>query len=93
MVLIDGYFIFYNICNFIEFLVKINGCIFVFKFILFFQRYIFWFQLKLQGQSGDFIWFSFRDFKIGEIVDQFLQGEEVDVICELVLVCNNIDDS
>lgn len=47
------------------------------------QRHLFWLQSKSQSPSGDPSYFSPRDLKIGEAVNDLLQGEEVD-ITELV---------
>ncbi|KAK4185514.1 putative nuclear mrna splicing factor-associated protein [Podospora australis] len=71
---------------------KTNARIFVLKFSSSSQRHIFWLQSKAQGRSGDPAWLSPRDKKVGEIVDQLLQGEEVDVNAELASVRNNNDD-
>lgn len=53
---------------------------------------MFWLQSKPQGRNGDPSWFSPRDLKIGQIVDDLLQGSEVDVQGELGAVQNNNDD-
>jgi 26S proteasome regulatory subunit N13 len=60
-----------------------NGRIFVLKFSSSSQRYLFWMQSRSQHEDGDPNWFSPRDLKLGEIVDVFLQGEEVDVEHEI----------
>ncbi|KAJ5135683.1 26S proteasome complex ubiquitin receptor subunit Rpn13 [Penicillium bovifimosum] len=60
-----------------------NGRIFVLKFSSSSQRYLFWMQSRSQHENGDPSWFSPRDLKLGEIVDVFLQGEEVDVEHEI----------
>lgn len=36
-------------------------------------------QSKSQHRGGDADWFSLRDQRLGQIVDQLLAGEEVDV--------------
>ncbi|KAH7270107.1 proteasome complex subunit Rpn13 ubiquitin receptor-domain-containing protein [Fusarium redolens] len=68
---------------------KTNGRIFVLKFTSSSQRYLFWLQSKSQGEDGDPAYYSPRDRKIGEIVHQLLQGEEVDVAEELSALRNN----
>lgn len=72
---------------------KTNGRIFVLKFASSSQRYLFWLQSKPQGRNGDASYFSPRDRKIGDIVHQLLQGEEVDVTRELAAVRNNNDNN
>jgi 26S proteasome regulatory subunit N13 len=62
---------------------KTNGRIFVLKFASSSQRYLFWLQSKPQSRNGDPSWFSPRDLKIGAVVDNILQGEDVDVSREL----------
>ncbi|KAI1322203.1 proteasome complex subunit Rpn13 ubiquitin receptor-domain-containing protein [Xylariaceae sp. FL0255] len=71
---------------------KTNGRIFVLKFLSSSQRYLFWLQSKPQGRNGDPSWLSPRDRKIGEIVDQLLQGEDVDVARELRSVRDSGND-
>ncbi|KAL9607816.1 MAG: hypothetical protein Q9167_007310 [Letrouitia subvulpina] len=56
-----------------------NGRIFVLKFESSTERHLFWMQSKSQDSMDDPAWFSPRDLKIGQIVDQLLQGEQVDV--------------
>ena len=40
-------------------------------------------QSKSQSRQGETSWFSERDQRIGQIVDQLLQGEDVDVTAEI----------
>lgn len=56
-----------------------NGRIFVLKFNSSSQKYFFWLQSQSQHPSKDPSHFSPRDLKLGEIVNDLLQGEEVDV--------------
>ncbi|KAK2595237.1 hypothetical protein QQS21_007024 [Conoideocrella luteorostrata] len=70
---------------------KTNGRIFVLKFASSSQRYLFWMQSKPQSRNGDPSWFSPRDRRIGEVVHQLLQGEDVNVTAELSSV-RNVDD-
>jgi hypothetical protein len=81
MVPTDGSFVPYE--NKAEPTAKTNGRIWVLKFASSSQRHLFWMQSKPQSTSGDPSWFSPRDLKIGEIVHNILQGEEVDVKQEL----------
>lgn len=60
---------------------KTNGRIFNLKFSSSSQRHLFWMQSKAEGQDPSR--FSARDFKIGEIVDRLLLGEELDAQAEL----------
>ncbi|CAK1355249.1 hypothetical protein CB0940_01006 [Cercospora beticola] len=60
-----------------------NGRIFVLKFSSSNQKHYFWMQSKSQSRQGETSWFSERDQRIGQIVDQLLQGEDVDVTAEI----------
>lgn len=62
---------------------KTNGRILALKFMSSSTRHLFWMQSKPQSPSGDPAWFSLRDRKIVDLVDQLLSGEEVDVQHEL----------
>ncbi|KAK5317831.1 hypothetical protein LTR93_008472 [Exophiala xenobiotica] len=56
-----------------------NGRIYVLKFSSSSQRHLFWLQSKSQHPQGELAWFSARDLRLGQIVNNLLQGEEVDV--------------
>jgi 26S proteasome regulatory subunit N13 len=56
-----------------------NGRIFQLKFSSSSQQYFFWLQSKPQHPSGKPNYFSERDLKLGNVVNDILQGEEVDV--------------
>jgi hypothetical protein len=56
-----------------------NGRIFRLKFSSSPQRYFFWLQSKPTHPSGKANYFSDRDLKLGAIVNDILQGEEVDI--------------
>ncbi|KAI0594464.1 proteasome complex subunit Rpn13 ubiquitin receptor-domain-containing protein [Biscogniauxia sp. FL1348] len=90
MVPTDGHFVPYELKT--PDSAKTNGRIFVLKFLSSSQRHLFWLQSKPQGRSGDPSWLSPRDRKIGEIVDNLLQGEEVDVAHELASINNSDND-
>jgi 26S proteasome regulatory subunit N13 len=65
---------------------RTNGRLFVLKFSSSPARHLFWLQSKPQARNGDPSWFSPRDLKIGQIVDDLLQGEDVDVQNEIAQV-------
>ena len=56
-----------------------NGRIFVLKFSSSGEKRYFWMQAKSQHSGGDADWFSLRDQRLGQIVDQLLAGDDVDV--------------
>jgi len=56
-----------------------NGRIYVLRFSSSSQRHLFWLQSRSQHPQNDPSWFSARDLKLGQIVNNLLQGEEVDV--------------
>lgn len=66
-----------------------NGRIFVLKFSSSSQRHLFWMQSKAQGDPSTF---SERDLKIGAIVNELLQGGDVDVQAELGTIQNRDND-
>lgn len=70
-----------------------NGRIFVLKFASSSQKYFFWMQSKTQSRSGELSWFGQRDQRLGQIVDQLLQGEDVDVAGEVEDIRRGGDDS
>lgn len=92
MVPTDGHFVPYESSKQTTASAKTNGRIFVLKFMSSSQRHLFWLQSKPQGRNGDPSWFSPRDLKIGDVVDNLLQGEDVDVQGELATVVNTDND-
>jgi 26S proteasome regulatory subunit N13 len=63
-----------------------NGRVFVLKFSSSSSRHFFWLQSKNQHPDNKPNWYSDRDIKLGSIVNDLLQGEEVDVEAELATV-------
>jgi len=70
---------------------RTNGRIYVLKFSSSSQRHFFWLQSKSQHPQGDVSWFSPRDYKLGQIVNNLLQGEEVDVQQEIAQLPHDQD--
>ncbi|KAL9109360.1 MAG: hypothetical protein Q9227_005990 [Pyrenula ochraceoflavens] len=60
-----------------------NGRIYVLKFSSSSQRHLFWLQSKAQDPNGSAKFWSPRDKKLGDIVNNLLQGQEVDVQAEI----------
>ncbi|KAF1356866.1 proteasome complex subunit Rpn13 ubiquitin receptor-domain-containing protein [Delphinella strobiligena] len=60
-----------------------NGRIFCLKFSSSSQRHFFWMQSKSQHREGKANWFSSRDKRLGDIINQLLSGEDVDVESEV----------
>lgn len=61
-----------------------NGRVFLLKFQSSSSRHFFWLQSKTQHPDGKENYFSERDIRIGEVVDQLLEtGEPFDVQAEL----------
>ncbi|KAK2795600.1 hypothetical protein FQN50_009706 [Emmonsiellopsis sp. PD_5] len=56
-----------------------NGRVYALKFSSSSQRHLFWLQSRSQHQSGNPAWFSPRDLELGRIVNELLQGEDIDV--------------
>lgn len=65
-----------------------NGRIFVLKFSSSSQRHLFWLQSRSQDPQSDPSHFSARDKRLGDIVNQLLQGEEIDVDSEVAALRN-----
>lgn len=91
MVPTDGHFVPHDSSKQTRPAAKTNGRVFVLKFDSSSQRHMFWMQSKPQDRNGDPSWFSARDLKIGQIVDDLLQGAEVDVQGELGAIQNDND--
>lgn len=92
MVPTDGHFVPYEYKTSEQPTSKTNGRIFVLKFASSSARYLFWLQSKPQARNGDPSWFSPRDLKIGQIVDNLLQGEDVDIPTEMAEAQAGRDD-
>ncbi|KAL1306974.1 hypothetical protein AAFC00_005608 [Neodothiora populina] len=60
-----------------------NGRVFCLRFSSSSQRHFFWMQAKSQHREGKSSWFSARDKRLGEIVNQLLAGQDVDVEAEV----------
>ncbi|KAI9894223.1 MAG: hypothetical protein M1814_004077 [Vezdaea aestivalis] len=56
-----------------------NGRIIVLRFMGSDSRTLFWLQSKNQSATDDSSWFSARDLKLVGLVDQILQGEDVNM--------------
>lgn len=69
-----------------------NGRIFCLKFSSSSQRHFFWMQSKSQHAEGKTNWFSARDKRLGEIINQLLSGEDVDVETEVQNLRNSDGD-
>ncbi|KAI5299854.1 hypothetical protein KEM55_001394 [Ascosphaera atra] len=74
----DGSFVPYRPSN-----APTNGRIYVLKFDSSSQRYLFYLQSQSQSESKDPKYWSPRDFKLGELVNSVLQGQDVDLADEL----------
>lgn len=64
---------------------KTNGRIFILKFSSSFQRYAFWMQSKPEIPTNP-SHFSERDLKIGRVVDDLLQGQDVNISAEIAAI-------
>lgn len=69
-----------------------SGRMYVLRFLSSSVRHIFWLQSKSQSPSGDPSWHSPRDLKLGEIVNEFLAGSDVNVQQELANVPDDLGD-
>ena len=69
-----------------------NGRIFCLKFSSSAARHFFWMQSKSQHSEAKANWFSARDKRLGDIINQLLSGEDVDVESEVQNLRQSQDD-